>query len=580
MYTVCKIFSIISLKNRRKCFCLGIVMLLGALLEAVGIGLILPFLSVMGDADFLIHHQSVAFLLGEIGVFSHSHMVMVGALGLLLFYSLKNGYLIWMTNLQFEFSLALQANYGKQIYANYLLKPYAYFLENNTAKLVHNTYNGPMYIFSQMLVSVFMLFSEIFTVGLIVAMLIFLDAFVAIVVSGFMFIIIYGVLKVFHRNISQLGELRNRYSTDMYQWVHQGVGAIKETKVLGREKSFYDAYSIACEKYCEAHKGFSFLSQLPRFVIETLVVGGLLLLIIGKMILGNAPGDIVPLLGVLALAAFRIMPCANRIIGNINAIKFYMPMFNELYEELTIICNRMNKGEVQTTFPMVDTALLFRKEIRIEHLSFCYSEGGKAVLDDVSFTIPKGSYVGVVGPSGAGKTTFVDLLLGLLYPTSGDIFVDGGSIYDDIRAWQRNLAYVPQEIYLIDGTVQENVALGFVGEQIDNRRVEKVLCMAELFGFIQELPDGVNTMVGERGVKLSGGQRQRIGIARALYSSPEVLVLDEATSALDNETEKSITDTILKLKGQITIISIAHRVSTLEACDFKLKFEDGKTAFL
>lgn len=220
--------------------------------------------------------------------------------------------------------------------------------------------------------------------------------------------------------------------------------------------------------------------------------------------------------------------------------------------------------------------MIFTKKICVSELCFSYPGIGKQVLNKISFTIPKGTFAGVIGPSGAGKTTFVDILLGLLHPTSGNISVDGKSIYDDIHAWQANLAYVPQSIYLIDGTIRENIALGTSEENIDDELIEKVLRMSELYSFVHELPEGLNTTVGERGVKLSGGQRQRIGIARALYCQPEVLILDEATSALDSETEKSITDTILKLKGKITIIAVAHRLTTLEQCDFKVKFEDAK----
>jgi ABC-type multidrug transport system fused ATPase/permease subunit len=222
----------------------------------------------------------------------------------------------------------------------------------------------------------------------------------------------------------------------------------------------------------------------------------------------------------------------------------------------------------------------FNKKIVIEGIEFYYPSNHKIILHKVSFTIPKGKFIGIVGSSGAGKTTFVDILLGLLEPTAGKITVDGIDIFSNIRGWQTNLAYVPQSIYLIDGTIKENIALGFAENEIDDNLIDKVLHMAELYDFVYSQQDNINTNVGERGVKLSGGQRQRIGIARALYQKPEVLILDEATSALDNETEKSITDTILKLKGKITIIAIAHRISTLEQCDFKVKFENGKAEIL
>ena len=263
-----------------------------------------------------------------------------------------------------------------------------------------------------------------------------------------------------------------------------------------------------------------------------------------------------------------------------NAIKYQMPYFYQVYPELMEIRRLAEQGTTDSFFPPETKRLPFAREISIEHLAFRYPGGLQNVLSDVSFIIPKGSFVGIIGPSGAGKTTFVDILLGLLPPNEGKITADGVSIYDNIRAWQANLAYVPQSIYLIDASIRENVAFGHPENEIDDDRVERVLQMAELHDFVQSLPDGVNTSVGDRGVRLSGGQRQRIGIARALYCQPEILVLDEATSALDNETEKSITDTILKLKGQITIIAIAHRVSTLEACDFKVKFEGGRACMM
>ena len=316
------------------------------------------------------------------------------------------------------------------------------------------------------------------------------------------------------------------------------------------------------------------MNEMPRVIIEALVVTGLLLLIVYKMLMGENPLDIVPVLGVLALAAFRLMPSANRIVSYYNAIKNQMPFFNEIYSDLLRIKDGLLEGNGEV-LKEDQSRLDFNGKLVVDNLVFRYPENEEEVLQGVSFEIPKGKFVGVVGPSGAGKTTFVDIMLGLLQPTGGKIMCDGVDINKIIRSWQANLAYVPQDIYLIDGTVKENIALGLKTEDIDDVLIDKVLHMAELYDFVNSLPKGIETFVGERGVKLSGGQRQRIGIARALYQQPEVLVLDEATSALDNETEKSITDTILKLKGQITIIAIAHRVSTLEQCDFKIKFENG-----
>ena len=256
-----------------------------------------------------------------------------------------------------------------------------------------------------------------------------------------------------------------------------------------------------------------------------------------------------------------------------------MPLFEELYREFLAIKSRaVHRRELKLA---TDSGKLsFQRELSVENLGFAYPGREETVLKEVSFHVPKGAFVGIVGPSGAGKTTFVDILLGLLRPAKGRILVDGVDVWQDIRAWQANIAYVPQTIYLIDGTIRENIALGMRPEDIDDDKVRRVLKMAELHDFVAAQPKGINAMVGERGVRLSGGQRQRIGIARALYQEPEVLILDEATSSLDSATEESITHTILKLKGEITILSIAHRVSTLAECDFKVKFAEGEAMLL
>ena len=348
---------------------------------------------------------------------------------------------------------------------------------------------------------------------------------------------------------------------------------------MRKEGAFLQEFAQSYERFGIENRQFLFLNQLPRVIIETLVVCALLFLIIGKITLGDAPMDIVPLLAVLALAAFRLMPSVNRIVTLSNGIKFQMPLFDELYREMIAIKSRKFHHR-KLKLADVPPPLPFNEAIRVEHLGFYYPGTSEEVLTDVSFSIPKGNFVGIVGPSGAGKTTFVDILLGLFVPTRGRITVDDVDIRHELRAWQANIAYVPQSIYLTDATIRENVALGESLDEIDDARVHKALAMAELDEFVNAQPKGIKTMVGERGVKLSGGQRQRIGIARALYQQPEVLILDEATSALDTETENSITDTILKFKGQITIIAIAHRTSTLTECDFKVRFENGVTEVL
>lgn len=574
MKSILQIFNIFTPKQLRYCGFIIFTMIIGAMLEAIGIGAILPLISIMGQPDFLQQHGEVANIAAKLGIADHTGFIVFCACGLILLYLLKNLYMAWQTKLQIDFSMRNQVEFSKELMANYLTKPYVFHLNHNSATLLRNVNSAGVVIFANMLVPTFALITELITATTIWLMLVVVDAFTAIVVAGVMGAMLYGIIKAFRKRITRQGQVQNQYSSQYVKCVNQGLGAIKETKVMRKEAAFLGEFTRTYTKYGEANRRFMFINQLPRMMIETLVVSGLLVLIVAKLLMGNSPMDIVPLLGVLALAAFRLMPSANRIVNLYNGIKFQQPFFYELYPELMDIKER--KVRRQDSYYLSEQPKLeFGKEIQVDNLHFSYLDGKEEVLHGVSFKISKGDFVGIVGPSGAGKTTFVDILLGVLRPTGGSILVDGEDIFKNIRSWQANLAYVPQSIYLIDGTVRENVALGEAVQDIDDARVEKNLKMAELYDFVMAMPDGINTTVGERGVKLSGGQRQRIGIARALYQQPEVLILDEATSALDNETEKSITDTILKFKGQITIIAIAHRLSTLAECDYKIDFQDG-----
>ncbi len=575
-----KIFSILPRNQLIRCCGLVASMFIGALLETIGIGAILPLISLMGQPDFLRTHPEISVWAGRLGTSTHNSFIILCAVVLIGIYGLKNLYLGWQSRMQIRFVMENQIYYTRQLFAAYMAKPYAYFLAHNTAEVSYNIHS-PNAVFPRILLPVLMLMTESITGMIILGMLILADPAMAIVVALLMGIVVYGFFTAFRDQISRLGKLQNECQVLSDKWINQGLQSIKDTKVLRREAFFCKEYEIASEKTGKANSKFTFTSQLlPRLFIETFVVTLLLLLIIVKIWLRENPEEIVPVLGVLAMAAFRLMPGANRILGDLNTIKYQMPLFEQVYEDLLEIKKRIDQGGKGEFFPPEPSQLPFEKELRIEQIGFRYPTSMQEVLSDVSFTIPKGKFVGIVGPSGAGKTTFVDILLGLLPPDRGKITSDGVSIYNNIRAWQVNLAYVPQSIYLIDGSVRENVALGHPENEIDDDRVERVLRMAELYDFVKALPEGVDTSVGDRGVRLSGGQRQRIGIARALYCQPKVLVLDEATSALDNETEKSITNTILKLKGKITIIAIAHRVSTLEACDFKIRFDEGKASIV
>lgn len=566
-----KVFDIFTTKEKMICAFIVVMMLIGALLEALGIGAIMPLLALMSDENYLQKHPDIANVAYSFGITTHRDFIMASTIMLILIYLIKNLYLIFQTRVQIYFALNKQISLSKKLLAFYLSKPYEFHLKNNSAILIRNVCNFVEQVISSLLLSEFYLFAEIITALGIWGMLLWVDPITAIITAGLIGGLVAMTIYQMNREIKKQGIIRSEHSAELLKWLNQGLGSVKETTVMGKKSFFINRFCNAYDKYGQAHAKYQFLTQLPRMFIEILAVGGLLLLVVFKLSLGSNPAEIVPLLGAISLAAFRLMPSATRIISYSNNIQYFLPVLNMIYDDLRAAVSQKVNINVDS-----HKKLAFQNKITFQNLEFSYSGTDRKVLSGVSFEIKKGDFVGIIGQSGAGKTTFVDILLGLFCPTEGKILIDGIDVQSDIDGWRKNLAYVPQSIYLIDGSIKENIALGVDASDVDIDLLNRVIGMAELTEFVNNLPDGIETSVGERGVMLSGGQRQRIGIARALYQQPDILILDEATSALDNDTEKSITDTILNLKGEITIISIAHRLSTLVDCDYKLEFFHGK----
>lgn len=579
MKSFLKIFSILTKKQMRICSVLIFLMLVIAVFEAFGIGLLYPLINIIGNSDWLENHGKIAKILSFIGVNSHRKLVFFASLALLLFYIVKNILFLLQGKIQINFSLNNQRDYSKRLYAYYMSKPYLYHLDTNISIVSRNISIGGTTVFSEILINALQIITNIITVIVIWFFICFIDWLIAMGVAFVMGPLIFAQLNYFRKKINEAGVVQNKCNAKNGKWINQGFYSIKETKVMQREEYFITEFDKSYSEFVDSQKNFLFVQRFPRSIIELVTIGGILLLVAVKMLISSDTSSLIPTLGVLALAAVRLMPSLNQMIGMFNSIKFKLPLFDEMYDDLMVVRNNKDLEE-RKALSKVDSTMKFDNEISVKNLTFAYPSKEADVLSDVSFIIPKGKFVGIVGPSGAGKTTFVDILLGLLPPKSGTITVDGNDIYKNISGWLDNIAYVPQSIYLIDGSIKDNIAFGIAPEDVDDSRIQEVLKMAELYDFVQTLPEKENTNAGDRGAKLSGGQKQRIGIARALYHKPHVLILDEATSALDNKTEKQITDTILKLKGKITIIAIAHRLSTLENCDFKIKFDGGKAEII
>lgn len=575
MNSFLKIFKILTPKQMRFCVLLIVLMFIVSLLEAFGIGLLYPLINIIGNPDWLEKHQRISKTLLHIGIDSHRKLIIFSSISLFLFYFFKNFLILLQGKIQISFSTKNQLDYSKRLYSYYMKKDYIYHLNTNISIFNRNIGIASLTIFSEILVNTFQIITNFVTCFVIGIFIAYMDWFIALCVVLFVVPLIFFMLKFFRKKIGIAGELQNNQNVENFKWINQGFSSIKETKVKQCEDFFIKQYNESYTVFAKCQYDYLTIQRYPKSLIELITIGGILLLIAVKMLFSKETSTLIPTLGVLALAAVRLMPALNQIVAMFNQIKFKMPLLNEIFDDLMIVRDLKNADE-QNLIKSNGKVITFTDNICVKHLSFRYPGKDYDVFDDVSFTIPKGSFVGIVGPSGAGKTTFVDILLGLLPATDGKICVDGADIATSISSWLNHISYVPQQIYLIDGSIKENIAFGLDSAEVNDERINQVLKMAELYDFVQSLPEKENTSVGDRGARLSGGQRQRIGIARALYSAPSVLVLDEATSALDNETEKQITDTILKLKGEITIIAIAHRLSTLENCDFKIKFEGGK----
>lgn len=569
-----KIFQILTPKQMRYALGLVILMFICAAMEAVGIGLLYPLIAVIGKPEIIENREKVKLLVQALGITSHKQLILSFSLFIVVFYVFKNTLCLLQAKIQIRFSTNNQKDYTKRLYTYYMNQPYLYHVNTNISIISRNVNTGASFAFSDILINTLGIITEIITIFVIWILIMVMDWVLGLIVVFVLGPVVILILNYFRHRVVKEGEIQNKYLVGCGKWLNQGFFSIKETKVMQTEGYFTKQFAYNYDKYATSTAKFLFVNRIPKTIIEMICIGGIILLIAVETLLNADTAKLIPTLGVLALAAVRLMPSINKIVGLYNTNKFKMPLFNEIFNDFMAVKDLKDRDE-KKIFTKASENLKFDEKISVKNLSFSYPSKDVLVLNDVSFDIPKGGFVGVVGPSGAGKTTFVDILLGLLPPKSGGIFVDGVDIYSNLSGWLNNVSYVPQSIYLIDGSIKENIAFGVADKDVDDEKIRRVLEMAELKDVVDALPEKENTNVGDRGAKLSGGQRQRIGIARALYQDPSVLVLDEATSALDNETEKSITSTILKLKGQITIIAIAHRLTTLENCDFKIKFDKG-----
>lgn len=568
MSILSKIHALLTPSERKSALILFGLMFIGMLLETLGVGLVVPLITLMMQDDLIARYPVLQPSLEFFGNPSQSQLIVGAMLSLIVIYLVKNLFLAFLAWRQMRFAYGIQQHLSQRLFTMYLRQPYSFHLQRNSAQLVRNV-TGEVSLFTGAVNNSLNILTEALVLIGIASLLLLVEPVGAVIVASILGVIAWAFYRGNRARISRWGEARQYHEGLRIQHLQQGLGGVKDVKLLGRVSDFLAQYQIHNTQSAKVAQLQATLQQLPRLWLELLAVTGLVILVLTMIGHGLEMASIVPTLALFAAAAFRLMPSVNRVLTAMQTLRYGLPVIDTLYEEL-----KLEVPVAKENFAAASPGL--RQEIRLNEVSYTYQGALSPALSGLAFSIKVGEFVGFIGSSGSGKSTLVDIILGLLPCDSGRVEVDGQDIQENMRAWQNQIGYVPQAIYLTDDTLRRNVAFGLPNEQIDDVAVQKAIKAAQLEEFVATLPEGLETIVGERGVRLSGGQRQRIGIARALYHDPSVLVLDEATSALDTATENGVMKAVNALQGSKTIIMVAHRLSTVEHCDRLYKLEQGR----
>ena len=565
-----KLFYLFDTRSKIIIGCLLVMILFGTALELLGIGAVLPIVTLLSSSEPLQGSPFLKNLFDLLQPESQAHFVTLVLVGVVFLYVAKNIYLFILMYLQVRFSFSKHYQIKSRLFRSYMHSPYWFHLKHNSAELLRNL-NLVGNVISMVLAPVMVCVTEVMMILAIFGLLVWVDPASAIVITLGQGILVGGYFFMVRRKLTALGEINKRCEGKTIQQVHQGLGSIKEVKILGQEDFFDKSYSSYLWGLTNSLRSEVVIGNSVRFIVETITVVLVLGVMIALLQFGEYPSSVLATFSLFAVAAVRLMPTINRFTVNLVQIRFGIPSLNEIYSHL----KDCEKYVTDVSERKPAERMVFEHQVELVDISFQYKDAPNLSLDSISLSIPKNSTVGLVGASGAGKTTAVDVIIGLLKPAKGKILVDGKDIHETLFSWQRQIGYIPQSIYLADDTVKNNVAFGLPAESIDEDQVWKALELAQLDEFIRGTGEGLRTMVGENGVRLSGGQRQRIGIARALYFEPQVLVMDEATAALDSETERVFMESVEKLGHQKTIIIIAHRLTTVKNCDIIFFLDQG-----
>ena len=540
-----------------------VMVIIGIFLETISLGIVVPIIGILTQDNYQEKYPWIVDLFGSL---SREELISAVMVAMVFIYIVRSLFLFWSLWIQKGFSASVSGRLSQSLFSIYLRQPYMFHLQRNSSTLMRNAKNA----------------TSVVTCGVDPFLVLLTDGLVAIAMFSLLIyvepigtlavLIVFGVSTVLfqrltRRRIDNWGYRVDYHETKILQHLQEGFGGAKDVKILGRENEFLSQHEKHLGESIRINRIYNVILTLPRSFMEIITIVGLCLLVVSMVVRDRPLADIVPILGLFAAAAFRVMPSINRLLMATQTLIFNRSIIGSVYRDFLLDTQEVNNS------PHLEP---FTKQLELKDVSFKYPTATTPSLQNVSLVVNRGEAVGFVGPSGAGKSTLVDVILGLFAPTSGVVSVDGCDVQQNLRNWQNQIGYVPQAIYLTDDTLRRNVAFGLNDENIDDDLVREAIRLAQLQEFVATLPDGLETVVGERGVRLSGGQRQRIGIARALYHKPSVLVLDEATSSLDTPTEHGVMQAVQALQGSKTVIIVAHRLSTVEYCDRLYRIEDSR----
>lgn len=555
------------------CF-LAVMIFIGGILETLSVSAMLPVVWIIVDAQAIQENKYCKMAMEILHITKIRDFMIAILLMMIAVYIIKNVYLLILTDKQNRFISYNRNKLISQVLREFLHRPYEFYLDADIPTVFRLTDSDIPNVF-QILTSLISLISETVVFVLICGVLVIKNwqmVLFLVIVFGMLTLVMTKILKP---KLSKMGAKNQEIQSRIAKWRIQAIYGIKDVKVLHREAFFADNYENTGKIGVNYSRKYAVINSIPRALIETVFMSSILIYLIFYILTGNNLADMVTTLGVFAAAAIRLMPCVNRINTYMTDISYFKPCLDYVYENMNI--NELSKKTNQALLPVDKTKnMQLRNKIELKNIVYAYPNTNKLIFDHADMVIPYGRSVGIIGSSGAGKSTIVDILLGLLRVKSGNIYCDGVNIFENYPAWLAQIGYIPQSIYLVDEPIRNNIAFGIADDKIDDSRIWEVLEEAQLKNFIKTLPEGLDTAIGDRGVRLSGGQRQRLGIARALYHNPEILVFDEATSALDNETEAAVMEAINSFHGKKTMVIIAHRLNTIEKCDIIYKVDEGK----